>query len=193
MKKNEKKGKVVVISGPSGVGKGTICTEVVKRLPDVFVNVSVTTRPKAKGEAEGKDYFFVSGDEFEELKRGKKLLEYAEVFGNMYGSPRDEVDKALAAGKTVLLQIDVQGGKSVKKIYPDACLIFILPPDSYELQRRLAKRGRDEAEDAKKRLAWSSKEITEAGKFYDYTVVNDKLGTAVEKVIKIICEKQKEQ
>ena len=193
MKKNEKKGVVIVISGPSGVGKGTICAEVAKRLPDVLVNVSVTTRPKAKGEVEGKDYFFVSGDEFEELKREKKLLEYAEVFGNMYGSPRDEVDKALAAGKTVLLQIDVQGGKSVKKIYPDAVLIFILPPDSYELQRRLAKRGRDEAEAARKRLAWSSKEITEARKFYNYTVVNDKLRTAVDKVIKIICEKQKEQ
>ncbi len=193
MKTNEKKGKVVVISGPSGVGKGTICREVVKRLPRVFVNVSVTTRPKAKGEVEGRDYFFVSNEKFERLKKGKKLLEYAEVFGNMYGSPRDEVDKALAAGKTVLLQIDVQGGKSVKGIYPDAVLIFIMPPDSEELQRRLTSRGRDETEAAEKRLAGSSKEITEAVKFYDYKVVNDKLDTAVEKVIKIICDKQKEQ
>lgn len=193
MKSQDKKGRVVVISGPSGVGKGTICAEVARRLPDIYINVSATTRPQASSEAEGRDYFFISDEEFERLKKEKKLLEYAEVFGNMYGTPKDEVDKALADGKIVILEIDVQGGKSVKKIYPDAVLIFILPPDSRELERRLTGRGRDEAEAARKRLSWSSREIQEAEKFYDYKVVNDNLENSVEEVIKIICEKQKEQ
>ena len=193
MKTQDKKGRVVVISGPSGVGKGTICAEVARRLPDVYINVSATTRPQASSEVEGRDYLFISDEEFKRLKKGKKLLEYAEVFGNMYGTPKDEVDKALADGKTVILEIDVQGGKSVKKMDPDAVLIFILPPDTGELERRLTGRGRDEAEAARKRLSWSSREIQEAEKFYDYKVVNDNLEDAVEKVIKIICEKQKEQ
>jgi len=186
MRTKDHKGKVVVISGPSGVGKGTICAEVARRMHQVYINISATTRQKAPSEVNGRDYFFVTKDEFEKLKSEGKLLEYAEVFGNMYGSPRDEVDKALSDDRIVLLQIDVQGGKSVKRIYPDSVLIFIFPPDRRELERRLAGRGRDSKETADRRLNWSANEIAEAEKFYDYKVINDNLEKAVSEVIEII-------
>lgn len=182
----DKKGKLVVISGPSGVGKGTICAEVARRLPNVYINVSATTRPKAQTEVNGRDYWFVSAEEFERLKNGGKLLEYAEVFGNMYGTPKDRVDQALAEGKTVILEIDVQGGRNVKKIYPDAILIFVLPPDRKELERRLAGRGRETVEVARRRLQRAGREIGEAEKVYDYKVINDNLEKAVQKVLDII-------
>jgi guanylate kinase len=181
-----KKGKLIVISGPSGVGKGTICAEVARRLSDVSISVSATTRPKAQTEVDGKDYRFVSPEQFQEMINEGKLLEYAEVFGNMYGTPKDEVDRALAQGRTIILEIDVQGGRSVKQRYPDAVLIFILPPDRKELARRLQNRGRDAVEATRHRLLSACDEIDEARKFYDNMVVNDNLEQAVRKVIGII-------
>jgi guanylate kinase len=181
-----KKGKLIVISGPSGVGKGTICAEVCRRLPSVYINVSATTRPKAASEVNGREYWFVSAAEFEGLKKDGKLLEYAEVFGNMYGTPREGVDRALSEGKTVILEIDVQGGRSVKSVYPEAVSIFILPPDTKELERRLEGRGRETIEAAQRRLQKAGKEMGEAEKFYDYKVVNDNLEKAIQRVIGII-------
>ena len=181
-----KKGKLIVISGPSGVGKGTICAEVVRRLSDVSISVSATTRPKAQTEVDGKDYRFVSLEQFQKMINEGKLLEYAEVFGNMYGTPKDEVDRALAQGRTIILEIDVQGGRSIKQRYPDAVLIFILPPDRGELARRLQNRGRDPVEAARCRLLGACDEIDEARKFYDNMVINDNLEQAVRKVIGII-------
>jgi guanylate kinase len=181
-----KKGKLVVISGPSGVGKGTICGEVGRRLSDVYISISATTRPKAQAEIDGKDYWFVSPEQFQKMINEGKLLEYAEVFGNMYGTPRDKVEQALAKGKTVILEIDVQGGRSVKQKYADAILIFILPPARKELARRLQSRGRDSIETTQHRLLSACDEIDEARKFYDNMVINDNLEEAVQKVIGII-------
>ena len=121
-------GKVVVISGPSGVGKSTICREVIRRLSNAYLSVSVTTRPRAESEVDGRDYWFLSPKQFQERIDKGLLLEYAEVFGNLYGTLKDKVDEAIKANKIAILEIDVQGGRAVKKIYPDAVMIFIMPP-----------------------------------------------------------------
>ena len=180
------KGIIVVISGPSGVGKGTICRELVKRLDYACLSVSVTTRARTPKEVDGKDYWFVSRDEFQRRVEKGLLLEHAEVFGNFYGTPKDKVDEAIAAGKVVILEIDVQGGKQVKKLYPDTVMIFILAPTPKELAGRLHGRGRDDEEAAKRRLSQASNEIAVARQDYKYMVVNDKLDVAVNEIIGII-------
>lgn len=179
-------GKVVVISGPSGAGKSTICREVVKRLSNAYLSVSITTRPKAKGEVDGRDYWFVSRKQFQERIKEGLLLEYAEVFGNLYGTPKDKVDEAIENGRVAILEIDVQGGKAVKKIYPDAVMIFIMPPTKKELAKRINGRGRDEVEAAEKRLNAADSEIAVGRKYYQHTVVNDDLQKAVNDVVSII-------
>jgi guanylate kinase len=180
------KGIIVVISGPSGVGKGTICRELVKRLDYACLSVSVTTRPRTPKEVDGRDYWFVSRDEFQRRIENDLLLEHAEVFGNFYGTPKDKVDEAIAAGKVVILEIDVQGGKQIKKLYPDTVMVFILAPTTKELAGRLHGRGRDDEETAKRRLGEASKEIAIARQDYRYMVTNDKLETAVNEITGII-------
>ena len=187
MSKGAKKGQVVVISGPSGVGKSTICREVVKRLADeVYRSVSMTTREQAAMEVEGQDYWFVSRDEFKAKLEADQLLEWAEVFGNYYGTPKEKVAEALGEGKTVVLEIDVQGGRQAKAVYPDAKLIFILPPDQRELAKRISLRGRDKPEVAAARLRGSEHETAAAWQFYDHMVINADLEEAIEEVIRII-------
>ena len=181
-----KSGVLVVISGPSGVGKGTICRELVKRLRNGFLSVSATTRPKSDKEVDGKDYWFVSREEFQRRIEKGLLLEHAEVFGNFYGTPKDKVDEALAAGKAVILEIDVQGGRQVKAIYPDAVMIFILAPTQKDLASRLFGRGREDEETAKRRLGKAGDEIAQASKIYQYKVINDKLLNAVNEIVRII-------
>jgi len=181
-----KKGKVVVVSGPSGVGKSTICREVAKRLSNVYLSVSVTTRPKAESEVDGGDYWFISKEQFgERLNRGL-LLEHAEVFGNFYGTPRDKVDEALEGGKTVILEIDVQGAKQVKGIHPDAVMIFILPPSQKDLAERMNHRGREGLEAVEERLDGASAEIAAAWQYYQHMVINDDLEQAVSEIVQII-------
>ena len=143
-----RKGRIVVVSGPSGVGKSTICRAVVQRMEDVELSVSATTRPKADGEVEGKDYWFVSRDEFQRRINEGLLLEHAEVFGNIYGTPRDKVEESLEKGVTVILEIDVQGGRQVKAIRSDAVMIFILPPTEKHLEQRMNHRAREDTETA---------------------------------------------
>jgi guanylate kinase len=182
----DKKGKIVIISGPSGVGKSTICKEIVARRDDICLSVSMTTRPKSEVEINGRDYRFISQEEFKE-RIGKGLfLEYAEVFGHLYGTPRDKVEEKLKACKTVILEIDVQGAKQVKALYPDAVMIFILPPSAKVLAERMNHRGRDAAEAAEERLDGASTEIAAAWQYYEYMVVNEDLQQAVNECVQII-------
>jgi guanylate kinase len=188
MSSQTQSGTIVVISGPSGVGKSTICRELLKRLDNSHLSVSVTTRPKSAIEIDGKDYWFIGSDEFKSRIKKGLLLEYAEVFGNFYGTPKDKVDEQLAAGKTVILEIDVQGGVQVKKIYPDAVMIFILAPTQKELAGRLFARARDDEQTAKRRLGQAETEIMQAKKYYQFMVLNDKIERAVGEIVKIISE-----
>jgi guanylate kinase len=183
---SEKRGKLVIISGPSGVGKSTICKEIVRRLDDVHLSVSATTRPAGPGEQNGRDYWFISQEEFRRRIEQGGLLEYAEVFGNLYGTPKDKVDEALEAGQTVILEIDVQGGKQVKAVRPDAVMIFILPPDEKALAHRLGGRGRDSADVVETRLGGAGNEIAAAWRYYDNMVINEDLEHAIGEVIQII-------
>jgi len=177
---------VVIVSGPSGVGKSTICKEVVKRLNNAYLSVSVTTRPKAETEVDGQDYLFISEEQFQERVNKGLLLEYAEVFGHLYGTPKDKVDEALQAGETVILEIDVQGAKQAKVKYRDAVMIFILPPSQRELAERMSLRGREDSEMAEERLDEASSEIAAAWQYYQHMVINDDLEQAVNEVVQII-------
>jgi len=185
-----KEGKVVIVSGPSGVGKSTICKEVVKQLNNAYLSVSVTTRPKAESEVDGEEYWFISKEEFQRRISKSLLLEYAEVFGNLYGTPKDKTDEALQAGKTVILEIDIQGAKQARTIYPEALMIFILAPTQKELAERINSRGRDDTEEAEERLDEAGNEIAAAWQYYEHMVINDDLEQAVREVVQIIegCE-----
>ena len=181
-----KHGKVVIVSGPSGVGKSTVCREVAKRLNDVYLSISVTTRPRGPAETHGKDYWFISEQEFQERIEKGLLLEHAEVFGHLYGTPKEKVDEALQAGKTVILEIDVQGARQAKVVVPDAVMIFILPPSARVLAERMGRRGREDSETAEERLDGASGEIAAAWQYYEHMVINEDLQQAVKEVVQII-------
>ncbi len=181
------KGSIVILSGPSGVGKSTICKELIKAFGDkIYLSISATSRERKNGERHGEDYYFLDRNEFSRQIKAGNFLEYAEVFGNLYGTPKDKVEAALKDGKIVLLEIDVQGAEQIKKIYPNAISIFIMPPEHRELKNRIVSRGRDTDEDIAKRLAGSCVEMAAGWQQYDYIVVNDKLDLAVKEIIKII-------
>jgi len=181
-----RKGKVVIVSGPSGVGKSTICEEVVKRLDNIYLSISVTTRPKSEAEVDGQDYWFISEQEFQERINKGLLLEHAEVFGHLYGTPRDKVEEAVRAGKTVILEIDVQGAKQARVFFPDAVMIFILPPTEKDLVERMDNRGREAADAAEERLSGASNEIAAAWQYYKHMVINKDLQQAVDECVQII-------
>ncbi len=185
-KQKTRKGKIVIISGPSGVGKSTICKEVVKRLDNVCLSISVTTRPMAEAEIDGQDYWFLSQQQFRKRINEGSLLEYAEVFGHLYGTPKDKVEVALGAGKTIILEIDVQGAREVKSVYPDAAMVFIFPPTEKELAQRIKNRGREGMEAVEERLEGADTEFAAAWQYYEHMVVNDDLEHAVKEVIQII-------
>ena len=182
----KRKGKVVIVSGPSGVGKSTICKGIVERIQNVYLSVSVTTRPKSEAEVDGQDYWFISEDEFKERIDKGMLLEHAEVFGHLYGTPKDKVLEAVQAGKVVILEIDVQGARQAKMVFPDAVMIFILPPSANTLAERINHRGREAADDAEERLGEASAEIAAAWQYYKHMVINENLEQAVSECVQIV-------
>lgn len=182
---NTTRGKLIIISGPSGVGKSTICKQLVART-DAHLSVSMTTRQPGPGELDGREYYFVSQDEFRRRIEDRAFLEYAEVFGNLYGTPRDRIEEALEAGRTVILEIDIQGGKQVKALYPQAVMVFILPPSDKTLSDRISGRKRESSEIIARRLDRAASEIAAARQYYDNMVVNDDLEQAIEEIVQIV-------
>lgn len=177
---NYDKGLLIVISGPSGAGKGTICKALVEK-GDYFVSVSATTRNPRAGEVDGKSYYFLKKEDFIKKIESGDFLEHAEVHGNLYGTPKSSVLEKLDEGKDVILEIDIQGALKVKETYPDGVFIFILPPSMEELKKRLIGRGSETPESLLTRFNTAFKEINYISK-YNYAVVNDEVNVAVEKI-----------
>ncbi len=178
-------GLLIVISGPSGVGKGTVCSRLAEREDDVFISVSATTRQPRNGEADGVNYFFYSEDKFKEMIANDEFMEWAVFCDNYYGTPKKAVFDKLKEGKNVILEIDVQGALKVKSKYPEGVYIFILPPSKDELKARLSGRGTESEEVINMRLAASVGELEQCKK-YNYVVVNDTVENATDKVMSII-------
>ena len=190
-------GNIFIITGPSGVGKGTLCELLLQADPALRLSISATSRAMRPGERDGVNYYFKTREAFEALiaqdaqesdPERHHLLEWAQYNGHYYGTPRAEVQAALSEERHVLLEIDVQGALQVRHHYPDALLIFILPPDEPTLLQRLTDRDRDSAEDINKRFRAAKREIhmAKGSRAFDYMVINDKLDRAVEEVSKII-------
>ncbi|MCC6574629.1 MAG: guanylate kinase [Planctomycetes bacterium] len=182
-------GLLVVLSGPAGVGKTTVATRLLQE-PDFTRSVSATTRPPREGEVNGRDYHFVSAEEFAKLKAANELVEYAEVFGRSYGTPKQPLRDAVKQNKVILLVIDVDGGKQVKDKKLDALLVFLKAPDKGELQRRLVQRGTENLKQQTERLSRSDLEIKIGHSEYDFVVVNDDLDRCVEQVKELIRERR---
>jgi guanylate kinase len=186
-----RKGFLFVLSGPSGVGKDTLLKEFLKTDLKITKCVTYTTRPPRPGEVDGVDYKFVSLAEFEELKRNNAFLEWAEIGGNLYATPRDFVERKLEEGEDIILKIDVQGATRVKELFPEAILIFVAPPSLEVLAERMRKRGSPE-EEIERRLEIASREMEMAGN-YQFVLVNNDLEETLEKLYEIIKRKQEEK
>lgn len=178
--------KLAVIAGPTAVGKGTVVRHILKEHPEFQLSVSATTRSPRPGEVDGVDYFFWTPDRFEQAIQNGELLEYAKVHGkNYYGTPRKPVEEALAMGKHVILEIDIQGANQVKSAMPEALTIFVMPPDWDELVRRLSSRGTEDAEEQARRLETAVIELSAANSF-DVRVVNDEVAECAHEVVRLL-------
>ena len=186
MIREKSKGLLIVVSGPSGAGKDTICNKVVEDMKDTKISVSMTSRAPRGKEVEGVDYYFISKEEFEERIKNDEFLEYAVVHNNQYyGTPKTKLEEDINKGKNVILIIDIQGALKVKEIVKEALFIFIMPPSMEELKNRLIKRNTETKDKILERFKTAYNEINEFTK-YNYVVVNDRIEKAVEKVKSII-------
>ena len=178
-------GILVVVSGFSGAGKGTLMKELLKRYDNYALSVSATTRQPREGEKDGEDYFFVSREYFQQMIEEGRLVEYAQYVNHYYGTPRDYVEKKMAEGKDVILEIEIQGALKVKKRFPDALLIFVTPPSAQELRRRLVGRGTETIEVIGARLRRAAEEAS-GMEAYDYLLINDEIDACVELMHQLI-------
>lgn len=185
MIKTKKQGLLIVLSGPSGSGKNTVCDEVKKNNSNIWESISMTSRKPRKGEEDGKAYYFVSTEEFEKNVEDDKMLEYAQFAGNYYGTPKESVQKHLDKGEDVILVIEIQGALQIKKKLPQALFIFLLPPSMKELKRRLTDRHTESEKKILERFEAAYKEINEISK-YNYVIINDKVEEAAQKLDAII-------
>ncbi len=171
-------GKLIVLTGPSGVGKGTLMRSLLQRHPELYYSVSATTRAPRPGEVDGKNYYFISRSKFEQLVAQGEFLEWAEFAGNYYGTPREAVLSQVQSGKLVVLEIELEGARQVRASFPQALSLFILPPSFEELERRIRGRGQDSEEAIARRLQRAKQEIQAADEF-DIQIVNDDFETAL--------------
>jgi len=183
--KRKKEGLIIVISAPSGAGKTTLCKRLLQSLPFLTYSVSFTTRQPRKNEIEGIDYYFVSTEEFKKMIERKKFVEWTEVHREFYGTSSTFLNKITEGGKDAILEVDVEGGINIKKHYPQATLIFILPPSWEELEKRLKTRGTETDEKIRKRMERAKKEVEYAG-YYDYLVINDNINNTLQDLLAII-------
>ncbi len=175
------RGRLVVLTGPSGVGKGTLVSQLRQRHPELYFSVSVTTRPPRPGEQEGVNYYFRTREEFLNLIEADELLEWAQYAGNFYGTPREIVFQKLSQGQDVLLEIELAGARQVRQQCPDAIRIFLSPPSLEELERRIRERGQDSEASIQRRLQQARKELDAKDEF-DYVIVNDNLEQALQEL-----------
>ncbi len=185
----QKKGSLIILSGPSGAGKGTICAELLRQMPDLVISRSITTRAPRANEQKNRSYFFVSTATFLEMVKNNELLEYDQHFENYYGTPKKFVLDMLNFGKDVILEIDVRGALQVKQNYPESLLFFIEAPTENDLYERLIKRGSESEEKIQIRIARSKLELAQKYK-YDYCIMNDNLDRAVKEIISILKERR---
>lgn len=178
-------GLLIILSGPSGAGKGTICQEVLRQMPDVRYSVSATTRQPRPGELDGVHYFFREREEFQTMIQNDQLLEWAEFCGNYYGTPQFAVEHAINEGYDVILEIEIQGALQVKKRFPQGVFVFVVPPSMDALSERIHKRGTESEDVIKKRLETAAQELGYVTE-YDYVVVNDEVPAAVDKLKSIL-------
>ena len=187
----DRKGLLLVVSGPSGAGKGTICKALLNKNDKIKLSVSATTRKPRNGEVHGVNYFFIEKEEFTKMIENGEFLEYAQIYDNFYGTPKAAIIECLEKGQDVILEIEMQGAKQIKEVYPEGVFIFVLPPSLEELKSRIVGRGTETAEEIEKRFSCAFEEINQIVN-YDYFIVNEDVEKSVNDIEAIICaEKNK--
>tara|TARA_Y100000816_G_C25870401_1_gene454311 strand:+ start:152 stop:706 length:555 start_codon:yes stop_codon:yes gene_type:complete len=177
--------KLIILTGPSGVGKGTVVKEILKKNKNIWLSISATTRNPRKGEKDGENYYFLSQEKFKEMIDRKLFLEWAQFAGNYYGTPLFSVNKKIDEGLTVLLEIEVEGAKQVRKKFPETLSIFLMPPNKAELERRIRNRGTEKEDAISRRLARANFEIGASNEF-DFSITNHTVDETVERIINLI-------